>query len=156
VDVVVGGGRGFLKAGGGKEGGVVVKAGAHAEPQARESVAAGLAFGFVHERARDAAPAMVGMHGEPADVEAAFLLVPEHGAHDDAAVVDDGTSALSEVRVDRVRRLLQGAGRWVALSRLSGKREADQPGERGGIRRFSRPDAPGLRHTTPRSILTPA
>src|SRR5215471_21738280 len=111
---------------------------------------------LVHERARDAAPAMVWMHGEPADVEAAFLLVPKHGAHDDAAVVDDDASALSEVRADRVRRLLQGAGRWVGLSRLSGKGETDQRGDRGGIRYFSRPDAPGLRHTTPRSILTPA
>src|SRR5262249_47811415 len=83
---------------------------------------------------------------EPADVEAAFLLVPEHGAHDDAAVVDDGASALFEVRVDRVRRLVRGAGRWVGLPRLSGKGEADQGGDRGGIRCFSRPDAPGLRH----------
>src|SRR5262249_61455554 len=126
-------------AGAARAGAVGVEGERPAEPQARETLAAGLAFGFVHERARDAAPAMVGMHGEPADVEAAFLLVPEHGAHDDAAVVDDGTSALSEVRVDRVRRLLQGAGRWVALSRLSGKGEADQPGGQGGIRCFSRP-----------------
>src|SRR5215472_3315775 len=123
--------RGLLEALSGKEAAVVVEDEAHAEPQARETLAAGLALGFVYERARDAAPAMVGMHGEPADVEAAFLLVPEHDAHDDAAVVDNGASALSEVRADCVCRLLQGAGRWVSWSRLSGKGEADQRGDRG-------------------------
>src|SRR5262249_57544328 len=102
----------------------------------------GFAVRLVHERGGDGGAAMVGMDGAPADVEAAFLLVPEHGAYDDAAVVDDGATALSKVRADRVRRLLQGAGRWVGLSRLGRKGKADQRGDRSGIRYVSRADAP--------------
>src|SRR5262245_25965937 len=99
---------------------------------------------------------MVWMHGEPADVEAALLLVPEHRARDHAAVIDDGAPTVSEVRTNRVRCLLQGAGRRVGRARLGGKGEADQLGDGRGIGWLSRPEGPKRCHTTPRSIRRPA
>src|SRR5215470_18883226 len=148
--------RGLREAVGGEEAPVVVEDEAHAEPEARETPATGLALGLVQERARDAAPAMVWMHGEPADVKSALLLVPEHGAHDDAVVVDDGATTVCEMLADAGGCLLQGA-RWrIGAARLGRKGETDQGSDRRGIRCASRPVGPGRRHTTPRSIRRPA
>ena len=70
-----------------------------------------LAFGVGHELTRDASPPVLRMDGEPADMEAAVFIVPEHGADDCRAVLDDGAAATTEMLGNRGGGLVQGAGR---------------------------------------------
>src|SRR5215510_8972661 len=148
--------RGLREAVGREEAAVVVEGQPHSQPETPEALTPGLALGLAHERARDAAPAVIGMHREAADVEAGILPGPEHGAHHDAPIVDDRAAALLEMREDCGRRFLQGAGRWVGWSRLRGECEADQLRDGRGIGRGGGPDGPARRHATPRSMRRPA
>ena len=66
------------------------------------------------------------MHGEPADVEAAVLLEPQHRAHQGAVDRDDRPAAAGELVPDRRRRFLQRAGGWIGRAGLRREREPDQ------------------------------
>src|SRR5215470_7121837 len=90
---------------------VVLEGEPHAEPHDGQPAPSSLSLRALHEGGRDAQPAMLGMDGEAADVEATLFFVPEHGADDRPGVFDDRAPAMAEVFGDGVGGLLQGA-RW--------------------------------------------
>lgn len=95
---------------------------------------------------------MLGVHREPAEIEAALLLGPHDGADDPPARFQDRPAAAGELPGDRRRRFLQGAGRRIGRPRLRREREPHERRDRSGVageRRADRAIAGAHRDITP-------
>src|SRR5262249_5782561 len=125
--------RGLGEAARRKQPPVVVQHQTHAERHAREPSASRLALGLADERSRDAAPAMRGMHGKPAEIERAVVVFPKNDADQRAVRLGNGAAAVHEVLADSLRRLLQRARRRIRRPRLRPECQVHEIGDRVGI-----------------------